>query len=155
MDLKGVHKFFEALGNELEKLGINTTYVEGAGAPQIGDTLRILFPVTDEGHAAITEVMVSELEEDLNMLHIYSTIVVELNEKADELPNKLIEWNLLCPLGGYGLYEEERQLYHKYTMPFNINKDPESLADDTMTLLELLFNVLTNAYPDYSVYAAE
>ena len=155
MDLKSIHKFHEALGKELESMGIEFTYVNGTGDPQIGDTLRILFPVTGEGHAAITEVMVTGDTEDLDLLMIYTTLVVELNEKAAELPEKLLGWNLLCPLGSYGIFEEEQQLYHKYTMPFDRSGTAEDLASDTMTLLELLFDVFSAQYEEYIAYSAE
>ena len=155
MNLKTAHQFFQALDQKIQELGIETTYVEGIRSPQIGDTLRILLPVTEEGHPVITEVMVTELADDLDLLHLYSTLIVTLNEKASELPGKLSEWNLLCPLGAYGIYEEERQLFHKYTLPFPRDVDAGSLAQEAMLLLELIFEVLSKDYPEYIVYAAD
>ncbi len=155
MDLKGVHNFFAELEKKLGELGVESTYVDGAGGPQTGDTLRVLFPVTEEGHAAITELMVTSFAEDLDLLIIYSTVVAELNEKAGELPQKLIEWNLDCPLGAFGVYREENQLYHKYSVPFDRDKAPGDLAEEAMTLLSVLFEVLSAHYPTYSAYASE
>lgn len=155
MDLKAVHQAFQALDRKLQDLGIDTTYVEGIRSPQIGDTLRILLPVTEEGHPVITEVMVTELTEELDLLHIYSTVIAEFNEKAGELPGKLSEWNILCPLGAYGIYEEEGQLFHKYTVPFPRELAAERLADEAMTLVELVYSVLSRKYPDILAYAAQ
>ena len=155
MDLKGLHKFYEALGSALEEMGIEFSYVNGAGEPQIGDTMRILFPVTEDGHIALTEVLVTEYTEDLDLLMLYTTLVVELNEKAAELPEKLLGWNLTCPLGAYGVYEEEKQLYHKYTMPFDRDGAAEDLANDAVMLLELLFDVFSAQYEEYIAYSEE
>ncbi len=155
MDLKTSHQFFQELDRKIQELGIETTYVEGIHAPQIGDTLRILFPVTEEGHPVITEVMVSEFSGDLDMLHIYSTLITKFNEKAAELPQALSEWNLLCPLGAYGVYEEAGQLFHKYTLPFPREMAADSLAEEAMLLLELIHSVLSAQYPTYSAYAAK
>ncbi len=155
MDLKTAHHFFQALDQKIQELGIETTYVEGIRSPQIGDTLRILLPVTEEGHPVITEVMVTELADDLDLLHIYSTLIFKFNENAAELIGKLSEWNLLCPLGAYGIYEEEGQLFHKYTLPFPREMDASSLAEEAMLLLELIFEVLSNHYSAFGVYAAD
>lgn len=156
MDLKGVHNFLASLEKKLGEMEIDTTYVDGSDAPQVGDTLRILLPVTEVPHAAITEVMVTDIGEGIDLLMIYSTIVVELDgSKAGELPQKLLDWNMLCPLGSYGIYEEENQLYHKYTIPFDAEMAPEDLADLTMMLLGLIHNILSDAHPTYSAYASE
>ncbi len=155
MDLKATHRFLQELDDKLTALGIETTYVEGGGPPQIGDTLRVLLPVTEEGHPVITEIMVTELADDLNMLHIYSTVIAEFNEKAPELPGKFSEWNLLCPLGAFGIYEEEQQLFHKYTLPFPLEMEPEDLAEEAMLLIELVHGVLSQKYPELEQYAAQ
>ena len=154
MDLKAAHQFFHILDEKLQALGIETTYVEGARAPQLGDTLRILLPVTEEGYPVITEVMLTEFAEDLDMLFLYST-VVPLREDAAGLSEKLSEWNLLCPLGAYGIYAEEGQLFHKYTLPFPREMDPDLLAEDAMMLLELVHSVLSQKYPELREFAAE
>ncbi len=155
MDLKGVHNFLANVEKQLDALGIESTYVSGTGEPQIGDTLRILLPITEEGHAAVTEIMITNIAGDLDLLMLYSTIIVVLNERKGELPQKLNEWNQLCPLGAYSIYEQEQQLSHKYTVPFDRDMEPDALADYAMTLLELLHSLLSVAYPDYSVYASD
>lgn len=160
MDLNMSHQFFHILNSQLHELGIDTTYIEGVHSPQIGDTLRILLPLTDEGHASIAEVMVTEFSDDLDLLHIYTTLVIELGENEPQLQKELIEWNLLCPLGAYGIYVDDdeqlpHQLYHKYTAPFPKDTPVDSLAEQTMTFLELIHEILSQRYPDYAGYAAE
>ena len=155
MDLKAVHQFLQELDGKITELGIETTYVKGGDSPQIGDTLRILLPVTEEGHPVITEIMVSEFADDLDLLHLYSTVFPKCGGKLSELPQKLSEWNLLCPLGAFGIYEEEQQLFHKYTLPFPLEMEPDVLAEEAMLLIELIHSVLSQKYPELLPYAAE
>ncbi len=154
MDLNGAYQFFRKLEGELYALGIETTYIEGIRSPQIGDTLRILLPVTEEGHPVITEIMVCEFTEDMDLLLVYSTVIAAFNEKAAELPQKLSEWNLLCPLGAFGIFEDS-QLFHKYSVPFPREREPEQLAETAMLLLELIHGILSEQYPEIIEYAAE
>ena len=158
MDLKGIHRFGQELERQLDELGIESTYVEGIGSPQIGDTMRILFPVTEEGHPVILEIMVTEFAEDVNLLHFYTTLIVQMNEKADDLPGLLSDWNILCPLGAYGIYvdeedeEKNRQLFHKYTVAFPTDAAPAALADEAMQTLSLLYTVFTQKYEELTEY---
>ncbi len=152
MDLKGAYTFLKALDGKIQELGMDTTVMEGIGSPQIGDTLRILMPVTQEGHPVIAEFMVMEMAEDYDLLMIYTTVLSSLGGKKNELPEKLIEWNMNCPMGHYGIYEEEGQLYHKYSLPFLVDTDPAVLADHALDLLTLIYEVLSNKYPELSAY---
>ena len=155
MDLNTVHHTFAKLEDLLHELGIETAYVEGVGGPQIGDTLRILLPVTEEGHPVLTEIMVTDFTDDLDLLHIYSTLIVRCNDRVDELSRKLSEWNILCPLGAYGVYEADGacQLFHKYTFPFDKTVS-EAFAEQAMLLLELVHGVLSDQYPLFGEFAA-
>lgn len=154
MNLNSVNRFFRKLEDQLHELEIETTYLEGLRGPQIGDTLRILLPITDEGHPVLTEIMVTEFTDDLDLLHIYTTLIVKSTDNISELPGKLSEWNILCPLGAYGIYEEdgERQLFHKYTLPINRDSD-EELADEAMLFIELIHGILSEKYPEFSEYS--
>ena len=155
MDLNTVHHSFGKLEDQLHELEIETAYVEGVRGPQIGDTLRVLLPVTDEGHPVLTEIMVTEFTDDLDLLHLYSTLIVRCSDPIDALKEKLSEWNILCPLGAYGIYEENGacQLFHKYTYPL----DKDSTADfseTAMLLIELVHSVLSVQYSAFEEYAA-
>ena len=154
MDLNTVHHAFRELEDQLHELEIETAYVEGVRGPQIGDTLRILLPVTEQGHPVLTEIMVTEFTDDLDLLHLYSTLIVRCNDQITELTQKLSEWNILCPLGAYGIYEEDgtRQLFHKYTFPLDRN-DTEDFSDTAMLLIELIHGVLSEQYSAFGKYA--
>ena len=155
MDLNTVHHSFAKLEDMLHELEIETTYVKGSPELQIGDTLRILLPVTDEGHPVLTEIMVTEFTDDLVLLHIYSTLIVRCRDDIAGLSQGLNEWNLLCPLGAYGLFEEDgvRQLFHKYTFP--LDKDGVGdFSEQAMLLIELIHGVLSEQYSAFEAYAA-
>ena len=155
MDLKTAHQFFGKLDDQIQEIGIETTFVEGIRDPQIGDTLRILLPVTEEEYPVLTEVMVCSFSEDLDLLIIYTTLLTEMNEKAVDLPAKLSEWNIVCPLGAYGIFEEEEQLFHKYTFPFPREMSADALGEDAMMLIGLIWDVLSQQYPEVMVYAQQ
>ena len=155
MDLKGAHAFLHSLDEKVQELGIQTNYIEGIRSPQIGDTLRILMAVTEEGHPVVTEFMVTEMAADYDLLIIYSTVLAKLGKRKAELPEKLLEWNILCPMGHYGIYEEENQLYHKYSVPVPVDKDPEELAEEAMNLLGLIYELLSAQYSELAEYSSD
>ena len=155
MDLTGVHAFLHALDGKVQELGIQTNYVEGISRPQIGDTLRILMAVTKEGHPVVTEFMVTEMAADYDLLIIYSTVLAKLGKRKSELPEKLLEWNILCPMGHYGIYEEENQLYHKYSVPVPVDMDPEALAEEAMNLLGLIYELFSAQYNELAEYSVD
>ena len=155
MDLNTVHHSFAKLEDILHELEIETTYMKGSPEPQIGDTLRILLPVTEEGHPVLTEIMVTEFTDDLDLLHIYSTLIVRCCDDIAALSQKLSEWNIVCPLGAYGLFEEDgmRQLFHKYTFPLDKN-GTEDFSEQAMLLLELIHGILSEQYPEFEGFSA-
>ncbi len=155
MDLKGAHAFLNSLEGKVRELGIQTNYIEGIRSPQIGDTLRILMAVTQEGHPVVTEFMITEMAADYDLLIIYSTVLAKLGKRGSELPQKLLEWNILSPMGHYGIYEEENQLYHKYSMPIPVDTDPEALAEKAMDLLGLIYEQLSAQYTELAEYSVD
>ncbi len=155
MDIPAVKSCFEKLRERLSALGIESTYLEGIDDPQIGDTLRILFPVTQDGNAVITELMVTSFSKDLDLMLLYSTIVAEIGDRYDELVQKLVPWNMQCPFGAYGIFEEERQLYHKYSFPFPSDANPDDVAGQAMVLLGVLHEVLSKQYYEAESYSVE
>ncbi|MBE7004298.1 MAG: hypothetical protein E7425_08460 [Ruminococcaceae bacterium] len=154
MDIEGAKAFIHVLDGKIHELDLDTTIMDGIQSPQIGDTLRVLMPVTEEGHPVITEFMLMELADDYNLLMIYTTVMASIRRNKDKLPAKLIEWNLACPMGHYGIYEEENQLYHKYTLPFPSDAAPEVLAAQAMDLMGLVFELLSNHYPALEEFTA-
>ena len=155
MDITAVNTMFESVRTELSALGIDSTYTPGIGDPQVGRTLRILLPVTDDGNAVITELMVTTLSNDLDLLMLYTTVVVNIGDRYDELVRKLVPWNMQCPFGAFGIYEQLRQLYHKYTLPFPSDTDPEAAAGQALVMLGVLNQVLSEKYYELESYSVQ
>lgn len=147
MDLNRQQAFFQALEGQIEALGLQKNWVTGSGTPQLGDTLRILVPVTDQGDVVLMELMAVALNEETELLQFYTTMVMEIGPGYEQLEQKLVEWNFLCPVGAFGIFTEGRQFYHKYTIPLFREIDAETLAEQTISVLELIYEVISAKFP--------
>ena len=116
--------------------------------PQIGDTLRAMVPVTESGEAVLLEVMAVPLTDDAHLLQIYSTVIPEIGSAYEALKDALLDWNLTCTLGAFGIYRKERQLYHKYNYILPTDEDPEEAAREVLYLISLIRNVIALHYTD-------
>ena len=96
MDLAKQKQFFQILEQKLNGMGMQTAAAAGAGAPQIGDTLRVLVPITDEGEAVLLELMAAAIDEETDLLQFYTTMVMELAADRGQLARTLMQWNFLC-----------------------------------------------------------
>lgn len=74
----------------------------------------------DEKGSVLIELCFLPLEgegipEDLSLFQIFTTIEKDIpKEKLGNILNKLNKINLDCMLGGFHIFEEQMQLYHKY-----------------------------------------
>ena len=147
MDLAKQKQFFQILEQKLNGMGMQTAAAAGAGAPQIGDTLRVLVPITDEGEAVLLELMAAAIDEETDLLQFYTTMVMELAADRGQLARTLMQWNFLCPLGSFGVFEEGNQLYHKYGIVFNGTEELDELAERVILILSVLYEVIEQKYP--------
>ena len=147
MTTENAARFQAALEARLKELPLETAYVDG-GPDQIGDTLRALVPVTDDGNVALSEIIVTPWAEDSDLLHIYSTIIMEIGPGYEALKEMMLDWNLTCPLGAFGIYRPARQFYHKYTVPLPPDTDPDALAEGTFFLLNLVAAAISERFED-------
>lgn len=147
MDLAKQKQFFQILEQKLNGMGIQTAAAAGAGAPQIGDTLRVLVPITDEGEAVLLELMAAAIDEETDLLQFYTTMVMELAADRGQLARTLMQWNFLCPLGSFGVFEEGNQLYHKYGILLTGEEELDRLAEHVIQILSVLYEVLEQKFP--------
>ena len=140
-------QFFQILEQKLNGMGMQTAAAAGAGAPQIGDTLRVLVPITDEGEAVLLELMVAAIDEETDLLQFYTTMVMELAADRGQLARTLMQWNFLCPLGSFGVFEEGNQLYHKYGILLTGTEELDELAERVILILSVLYEVIEQKYP--------
>ena len=78
MNLADVKIFQAELARQIEELKMETNVAPGSGEPQIGDTLRTLLPVNGGSDVVMTEILVSEFNEDSNCLVLYTTMIMEI-----------------------------------------------------------------------------
>lgn len=147
MDLVRQKELFQILEQKLNGMGMQTAAAAGAGAPQIGDTLRVLVPITDEGEAVLLELMVAAIDEETDLLQFYTTMVMELAADRGQLARTLMQWNFLCPLGSFGVFEEGNQLYHKYGILLTGEEELDRLAEHVIEILSVLYEVLEQKFP--------
>ena len=140
-------KFQNALEDLLKKLGVQTAVLDGV-EPQIGNTLRALLPVTKEGDVVLAEVMLAPYTEDALLLQIYSTMIAEIGPGYEALKEMMLDWNLTAPLGAFGIYRQQRQLYHKYNYIVPTDADPEDMAKEILYLMNLVLDVISAHFTD-------
>lgn len=146
MDLVRQKELFQILEQKLNGMGMQTA-AAGAGAPQVGDTMRVLVPITDEGDAVLLELMAASIDEETDLLQFYTTMVMELDVDHGQLAQTLVQWNFLCPLGAFGIFEEGNQLYHKYGIVLNGTEELDELAERVILILSVLYEVIEQKYP--------
>lgn len=142
-----VNKFLEVLEEMLNQINIETAIVDGE-EPQIGNTLRALMPVSDNGEKVLTEMAVAPFTEDANLLQIYTTMILEIGPGYEALKEMLLDWNLTCSLGAFGIYRKGKQFYHKYNYMLPVDVPPEEMAAEVFYLLNLLLVTVSEVFPD-------
>ena len=147
MDLVRQKELFQILEQKLNGMGMQTAAAAGAGAPQVGDTMRVLVPITDDGDAVLLELMAASIDEETDLLQFYTTMVMELDVDHGQLAQTLAQWNFLCPLGAFGIFEEGNQLYHKYGIVLNGTEELDELAERVILILSVLYEVIEQKYP--------
>ena len=137
--------------NELEKLlkedGMQTGMFEGTEV-QIGNTLRAMLPVTDDGDCVLLEVMAAPYSEDAHLLQIFSTILTDVGPKYEALLDRMQDWNLVCPLGAFGIYKQMMHLYHKYNYLMPVDEDQKDMAEEIFYVIHLVMDVVASGFPD-------
>lgn len=139
-------KFFKLLQEDIKETEMQTNLIPPHD--DLGETLRVLMPVTDEGDPCLLEIMVSNFVEEADMVIFYTTLIGKIGAGYEDLLRALPKWNLDCPLGAFSIFEtpEMKQLYHKYTILFDPDTDPADLEDNVMFHLMLLYEVVSRYF---------
>ncbi len=148
MNASDVLQFQQLLAGQIEELNMETNTAKGTGGAQIGDTLRTLLPVNQGSDVVLTEILVSEFNAESDLLVFYTTMIMEIGPGYEALKEMLLDWNLTCPLGSFGIFRQGRQFYHKFVFPFPKQLSPKKLADRGMYLLEVLYDVISERFPE-------
>ena len=139
--------FINELEELLKKMDYETARLPGKD-PQIGDTLRAMVPVDDEGNMVLLEVLAGQYNENTILIQIYSTMIAEIGPGYEALKEMLLEWNLVCPIGAFGIYRENRQFYHKYNYLIPSDGDAKENAMSIFYIIHLVRDVIAGIFAD-------
>ena len=109
------HDILAALQSILEAvLGEDSTEL----TEQDGILFLRLFPAlfTDGSGRVYMEVCVLDYSDELSIGQVYSTMIPKPGPHSDDLKEHFADWNLHSAAGAYGLYGDQKQLYHKQTV---------------------------------------
>ena len=139
--------FLNELEELLKKMDYETARLAGE-EPQIGDTLRAMVPVDEEGNKVLLEVLVGEYNEHTILIQIYTTMIAEIGPGYEALKEMTLEWNLVCPIGAFGIYRENRQFYHKYNYLIPADGEAKDTAMSIFYIIHLVRDVIAEIFPD-------
>lgn len=142
-----VKTMLEELAARFHKLNIETAWLEGE-ENQIGDTLRALLPVTKTGDHVLLEVMVTNLDEEMHLLDLFTSLIMEIGPGYEELKEVMLDWNLDSPIGTFGIYRPSRTFFHRYTFPFPCDALPEELASQAAYLIDRCYEVIASVFSE-------
>ena len=111
----------------------------GLGEEEEGNALMELcfVPIDDEGKEDIGDVI---------LFQIYTTLLLKIPEKKEKnILAGLNELNMDCLLGAYGIFNQEKQIYHRYITVLN-SSDFEQLKGTVGPALNF---ILSMVYDDY------
>jgi len=142
MDKATRKQMFQLLESYLKELGIESKYVSGAGAPQLGDTLLTMVPVMGAGDlSALMEIALVDMGDNLYYLQFYSTLIMDCADAQDEFYKCLNDMNFFTPVGSFGIFRQQRQLFHKYSIIVGDGETAENVAERALTALHAVTKV--------------
>jgi hypothetical protein len=144
-------KVLETMESQMKEAGYQTQMMETDGVEELrvlldelgndgeGSVIMELcfFPIEDE-----------EAPEDLRIFQIFTTIAGDIKqEKMPDILVKLNKTNLECVLGGYHIFEEEMQLYHRYVSVVR-GDTSEQMLDIIQPALNWIVGTLLESYDE-------
>lgn len=135
-------KFLKKLEKAMEEFKEDSVFLKKRG--EAPDTLRLLLAVGEEGDdLVVMDVAVYQFENGLQMLQFYTVVVTDVEEKVlPELLCRINQLNLPVPLGAFGYFEDDCQVYHKYNLMVEEPADMDLFTQSTVTIILLIHNIL-------------
>ena len=75
-------------------------------------------------------------------------MIAKIGPGYEALKEMLLDWNLTCPIGAFGIYREGRQFYHKYNYLMPTDGDPKEMAKEIFYVIHLVRDVIAETFPD-------
>jgi hypothetical protein len=99
---------FESIMKDIDGLEVLRVLLDEIGKSGEGEAIIefCFLPLGDDDSSEST---------DLRLFQVYTTLAANIDEKKDaDILVKINDANMECLLGNFGIYAEERQMYHKY-----------------------------------------
>ena len=141
-------QLFAMLEEAFGELGIEHKMIDGVEAPQIGNTLLAFLPVADEAdQRVLLEIALAELGEGMLFLQFYSTVVFECVQSPDVLLEAINTVNFYCPVGSFGIFSEQGNMYHKYCLLIDTEDSVESIFENALMAFHAIHSILSLRAP--------
>jgi len=141
---KWTKTFLKRLEHELRSYREDGYYLNAEG--ENPEMLRQLFEA-DQGQplSVLMDMAIFTMEDDSCILQIYSRIEKD-GEKTSELMEHINALNLVVPLGAFGYFTEQRELYHKYSLRIREPNNLEEFVYEMFDLVQIILNIVGNCY---------
>ena len=134
--------FLKRLDKEVEEFKEDSVFLEAEGKNP--DTMRFLFCIGDTtDNMAVMDVAVYQMESGVQMLQYYTVVVTDVADEAlPTLMSHINKLNLPVPVGAFGYFEEEHQVYHKYSMIVEEPADMDTFVRHSASNIAFILNIL-------------
>lgn len=109
-----------------------------------------LFPAllaNGNGHVYM-EICIIDYSDELSVAQVYSTMIPKPGPHSDDLNGYLADWNLHSAAGAYGLYGDQKQLYHKLNIALVNSESVESRANALFAGICLAMDEMARRLPE-------
>ena len=147
--IKIQNEILDNIKAEFEQYGYDTLFateddtqilkvlVDRLGSDESGNVILEMYFVNEEGMDKL---------KDVSFLQIFATYDCNVSsEMYAETAKVLCELNFITALGAFALYEEQMQLFYKYTYVFN-GTDPDILTGNINVVLNWIMGMLEDTY---------
>ena len=145
MDNNFKKEVIKKLGENLMEYGFSVQKEEDEENELL--TLRCGFVLSDEQPVPMVMEMTFYNLDTNPILQFYTYIASGLPaELIEKLRPVIDEFNCYAPLGHMGIYDEDSQLYYRYSLVFGEDEDIDRAVDRSEDILELMLLILKANY---------
>ena len=141
---KWTRTFLKRLQQELSPYCEEGYYLEAEG--ENPEMLRQIFVTGRElSLSVLMDMAVFVMEDESCLLQVYT--LIETEDNPDEgLLERINALNIAIPLGAFGYFTEQKELYHKYSLRIKEPEDIEEFVYDMFDLVQIILNIVGNCY---------
>lgn len=135
---KPLKEFFEERGNDCVLTTVDDTPM-----------LRAVVPLLEDGRGlVIMEIFSIDYCEGTELLNLYTTMTKDNGPGMENLRKAANDWNLDSMAGGYGVYGQPGELFHRHTLAL-ATELPQAVKDQmALEALYITMDEVTRRLPD-------